>query len=213
MKSEGKTLREEWEQGGKGAILSAFGKRGSKHWLWPEAFWRLQGWLCYVAALGRARPKVHGATEQAWPVGSNCCGQTFILRGKSLQSSLVRPSGDARLLHPSLRRARRCYHSETKAVGLVQPRTPSGAARGGGAPWVLQVKGKAQWVACAEVLLSPRLWSGSELGPASPVPERCDQVTLQAVMEAEGYSANGYKFRCKSDLRTCSVFASCAGST
>lgn len=58
-------------------------------------------------------PSWSKAAEQAGPVGSSsCCGQTFTLKGRCFQSSLVGLSGDPRLLHPP---CHGCHRSETKA--------------------------------------------------------------------------------------------------
>lgn len=68
-------------------------------------------------------PSWSRAAEQAGPVGSSSsCGQTFTPKGRGFQSSLVRLSGDPRLLHPLL--CRRCRRSETKAGCWCRPELP-----------------------------------------------------------------------------------------
>ena len=61
--AKGRTTEELWgrreKKGKKGIILSTFGKRRSRCWLWPRAFWRHETWLCDMTALGRAWPKAH----------------------------------------------------------------------------------------------------------------------------------------------------------
>lgn len=90
------------------------------------------------------------AAERAGPVGSSSCrGQTFTLQGRRFQSSLVRLSGDPRLLHPS-----RCHRSETKAGHLGQTRVLPAVEE---LPERSKSRERHSGVAHAEVLLSARL--------------------------------------------------------
>lgn len=142
MKDEGRTLREQRERGGERCYFISLWQKREQTLTLARGFLRAPGLTllrgCSRTCSAESPSDSHAWSEaagQAGHVGSSSChGQTFILRGRSLQSSLVRLSGDPRLLHLSLRRARRRYGSKTKITGLVQTQAPAGAASGRGAP-------------------------------------------------------------------------------